>query len=332
MEHVDVERVALDPFPAVQEAAQRVHRGIDRHPGEMLEGVDRRHLVRDRADPADPGHDVEDLVGRAPDDELVRSSAAPRRSRDGPRSPRRHGPRAEAIPRPRHGSVPLTSYRCSVAAPPPMSCITPPSERGTIGRRPRPRLATTSRNGGAQPVKPANRRAESSSDRPSGAEPGGEALGVRVLARARSSRSSPSVGRAERAAAGLGDRAEARADAPCDEDAGDPASLALEADRLVGQLRPAPDGQGGEQLEQLAGGDGAAAQLRVDRHVVGDRRRGRERLDVFGLRVDRRPERVVVGPVAQRLDAAGRRAGADRDQQRRLAPELDDLARPGRGC
>ena len=71
--------------------------------------------------------------------------------------------------------------------------------------------------------------------------------------------------------------------------------------------------------------DGAAAQLGVDRHVVRDRRRGRERLDVLGMRVDRGADRVVVGPVAQRLDAAGRGARADRHEQRRLAPDADDL-------
>ena len=41
-------------------------------------------------------------------------------------------------------------------------------------------------------------------------------------------------------------------------------SLAFGADRFVGELRPPPDDDGGQQLEQLAGVDRAAAQLGVD--------------------------------------------------------------------
>ena len=59
---------------------------------------------------------------------------------------------------------------------------------------------------------------------------------------------------------------------PATSDAHVAAPLALGADRLVGQLRPAADAQRGQQLEQLAGDDRAAAQLGVDRHVVGDGR------------------------------------------------------------
>ena len=73
---------------------------------------------------------------------------------------------------------------------------------------------------------------------------------------------------------------------------------------------------------------GQPLQLEVDRHVRGDRRRGRERRDVLGRRVDDRDELVDVGEVLQRLDPAGGRAGADRDElPRRPAHLLDPLRR-----
>ncbi len=62
-EHVDVQGVALDPFPAVVEPPQGPYRRIDRNLKEALEGVDGAHLIRDRADSADPGGDVRGLVG-----------------------------------------------------------------------------------------------------------------------------------------------------------------------------------------------------------------------------------------------------------------------------
>jgi hypothetical protein len=67
VEQVDVERVALDPLPAVEEAAQDADRRIDLDPEEPLEGMYRRHLVGDRTDAADARHDVDHLVGVAPD-------------------------------------------------------------------------------------------------------------------------------------------------------------------------------------------------------------------------------------------------------------------------
>ena len=44
--------------------------------------------------------------------------------------------------------------------------------------------------------------------------------------------------------------------------------------------------EGAHHLEELALVDRAAAQLEVDRHVVGDGGRGRERVDVLGRGVD----------------------------------------------
>ena len=72
--------------------------------------------------------------------------------------------------------------------------------------------------------------------------------------------------------------------------------------------------EGADHLEQLALVDRAAVQLEVDVDVGGDRRRGLERRDVLGRGVDDRHEVLDVGEVAQRLDPARRRAGADRDQ------------------
>jgi hypothetical protein len=67
VEQVNVERVALDPLPAIQQPAQRAHLRIDVDAEQVLEGVDRGQLVGDRADAADAGDDVDDFVGRPPD-------------------------------------------------------------------------------------------------------------------------------------------------------------------------------------------------------------------------------------------------------------------------
>ena len=62
-EHVDVQGMALDPFPAVVEPPQGPYRRIDRNLEKALEGVDGAHLIRDRTDSADPGGDVRGLAG-----------------------------------------------------------------------------------------------------------------------------------------------------------------------------------------------------------------------------------------------------------------------------
>ena len=66
-----MERVALDPLAAVQEAPERPCLRIDPDPEEILEPVGRAHLVGDGADPADPGNDVDDLVGGPSHDDLL---------------------------------------------------------------------------------------------------------------------------------------------------------------------------------------------------------------------------------------------------------------------
>ena len=80
-------------------------RRVDPDAEEVLERVDRAHLVGDRADPADAGDDVDDLVGRPADDELLevaRRLEDPEAGLDRPRRPGRGG---GASPRPRRGSA-----------------------------------------------------------------------------------------------------------------------------------------------------------------------------------------------------------------------------------
>src|SRR5271166_2033747 len=66
--------------------------------------------------------------------------------------------------------------------------------------------------------------------------------------------------------------------------------------------------------------DRAAMQLEIDIDVCLDRRRGRERVDEVGPCIHRLGELAHVFEVAQRLDAAGGRAGTDGDQRTRLPP------------
>ena len=65
VEHVDVERVALDPLSAVEDAAERPERPGQLDAADVLDRVDRARLVRDRADAADAGGDVRRLEARA---------------------------------------------------------------------------------------------------------------------------------------------------------------------------------------------------------------------------------------------------------------------------
>src|SRR6185437_1090125 len=58
-----------DPLGAVHESPQGAHRGLDPDPEQRLERVNGAHLVRDRADAADPGDDVDDLVRLPADDQ-----------------------------------------------------------------------------------------------------------------------------------------------------------------------------------------------------------------------------------------------------------------------
>ena len=59
VEEPDVQDVALDPLACVQQTAKFAKPTVDGDAGDVLEGRRRRHLVGDRADPADPRRDVD---------------------------------------------------------------------------------------------------------------------------------------------------------------------------------------------------------------------------------------------------------------------------------
>jgi hypothetical protein len=71
VQQVHMERVALDPLAEVEQPAQGADLGVDLHAVEVLERVHRGHLVRDRADAADAGDDVQELVAGPPDHEAL---------------------------------------------------------------------------------------------------------------------------------------------------------------------------------------------------------------------------------------------------------------------
>jgi len=146
---------------------------------------------------------------------------------------------------------------------------------------------------------------------------------VRGGYRAEAAVAAAAEGGADGAAAGLGDRSQA-GDAAGHHDARGAAQLAVVADAVPGDPRLAARQQRGDQLEQLAFVDRAAAQLEVDRDVVGHRRGGGQRRDVLGPRVHHRGELGHVGEVAQRLDPACGGARADHDQELRRRPDLGD--------
>jgi len=61
VQHDHVQHVALDPLAAVQEPAQLAQLPVGVQAPGVLDGVARAHLVRDRADAADPGGDFRRL-------------------------------------------------------------------------------------------------------------------------------------------------------------------------------------------------------------------------------------------------------------------------------
>ncbi len=100
------------------------------------------------------------------------------------------------------------------------------------------------------------------------------------------------------------------------------AGLALLADGVAGDDGPAAGQEGGEHLEELVAVDRAAVQLEVDRDVRRDGRRGVERLDVLGVRVDGTSRSR---PTSAKFRSAwmppGRGAGPDRDEETRGAAD-----------
>ena len=71
VQQVHVQGVALDPLAEVDQPPERRDRSVDRHPARVLDRSAGAHLVRDRADPADPRGDVRRLgVTPSPEERL----------------------------------------------------------------------------------------------------------------------------------------------------------------------------------------------------------------------------------------------------------------------
>src|SRR5581483_722305 len=131
--------------------------------------------------------------------------------------------------------------------------------------------------------------------------------------------------RADRAAARARDRSQT-GDALCHHHADDPSALTLQTHAVRRQARLNPGQKVDEHREQLAFVDRATPQLKVYAHVFGDGRGGRQARDVVRARIDGPLEGVRIRPVAQGLNPAGRRTGADRDQRPTLLADPRDPA------
>src|ERR1019366_3921981 len=95
------------------------------------------------------------------------------------------------------------------------------------------------------------------------------------------------VGWADGAASGVRDRS------PAGRTGGDghadvSPQLALDANAVSGRHGPAADEESGNHLDQLSFVDRTAAQLEIHRHMLGDGRRCRQRVDIVGARIDDR--------------------------------------------
>ena len=60
-----MERVALDPFAAVQQPPELAERAVDPDAQRVLHRMDRAHLIGDRTDAADARGDIRGLLERA---------------------------------------------------------------------------------------------------------------------------------------------------------------------------------------------------------------------------------------------------------------------------
>ena len=279
------------------------------HAEQPLEAVHGAHLVGDRADPADPRHDVGHLVegpagqerleepGRLVDLEPeIRDLAVV--DRDVERALALHARDDGHLDRSvRHGAASSRS-----------------------------RASAASRNG----RRPSGDEAEPVGGillgEPQLDEPAPQRVGVvRGLGRPEAAVTPATEPRAQRAAPRPRDRAEARL-ALGHDDADEATPLALDAYRRVRDARHGAAQQRPDRAEELATIDRAPRQLEVDRHVVRDRMGVLERAHVLGRRVHGAHELVVLARrVAERLHPAARRAGADRDHDVGLAPDLPDL-------
>ena len=195
VQEVDVQRVALDPLAAVDEAAQVGERPVDGHPAERLDGVARAHLVRDGADAADASRDVGRLrvgaaaAGRPRRSGEARRSAAARRGADRRRS------RRTGRPHPRRGPG---RRRCTARDELPDGSPDPlRSDRQCVLSR---------RNVGASTLKVLQEAHDGEVVDAESRELSGHRHRVGILRRAEAAVAASVVGRAQRTAAGMGDR------------------------------------------------------------------------------------------------------------------------------
>ena len=176
VEQVDVQGVALDPLAAVEQAAERPDGGVDLDAEAVLEGVDRGHLVGDRADAADAGDDVDDLVGRPADDQALEVARRLEDLEVRLLDDAVAGPAAGAIPRLRPGSARRCRRRSRRSW---RACRCHASSVSRVRTRcpgGPPWESMTVRNEPDQAVKPENRRATSGPDRSSDSHRASEAV------------------------------------------------------------------------------------------------------------------------------------------------------------
>ena len=167
MEEIDVQRVALDPLAAVEQPAQRPNGRVDLDAQEILERVDRGHLVGDRADPADARDDVQHLVRRPTDDQLLEVAGGLEDGElrlDDLAVADDQAERAFALHAGQAGDgEPLLDRGAGGA----VRAVHQVSSAGLVATGGPPRVSMTSRNGWAYAVNPENSRAVSASGRPS---------------------------------------------------------------------------------------------------------------------------------------------------------------------
>ena len=302
VEERHVQDVALDPLAAVEQASQVADRSVDGDAGEAFDRVGGAHLVGDGADPADPRGDVDGFVVRPATQERLEHA---RRLVDLEPDVLDHAVANDDV----HRAFALDAgERRHVQV-----------ER-LVGHGRAPSRGDASEGLDVERAHQAVDRVGLDAEL---AELGVQGRDVGLFHRAEAAVAAAMERRAQRAAPGLGDRAEAGR-AVGDHHAARRRGLALGAHAGGRQPLHVPVEQGGDRGDELSAVDRAAAQFEVDVDVVGDGGGGRERGDVLGVGVDDRGELGDVGAVAQRLDAAGGGARTDRHQQSRLAPDLDD--------
>jgi hypothetical protein len=66
MQHVNVQGMALNPLPAVEQSPEPADLRIKLNLKQLFKGVNRTHLIGDRTDATDAGHNIGDLGVVAP--------------------------------------------------------------------------------------------------------------------------------------------------------------------------------------------------------------------------------------------------------------------------